>query len=82
MVLSDRVEVAGMEFRRCSLRVPSSSGEMTVGGCLSCLARVVTTSAFRCLGTETTGFSGTLIPLSFMKFGTIRLTNLLYGVRT
>ena len=73
MVLSDMVEVAGMEFRRCRLSVPSSSGEMTVGGCFSCLARVVT-SAFRCLGTETTGFSGTLVPLSFMKFGTIRRT--------
>ena len=35
---------------------------------------LVTTSAFRCLGTETTGFSGTLVPLSFMKFGTIRRT--------
>ena len=60
MVLSDMVEVAGMEFRRCRFRVPSSSGEMTVGGCLRCLARFVTTSAFRCFGTETTGLSGTL----------------------
>ena len=74
MELSDMVEVAGMEFRRCHLRVPSSSGELTVGGWFSCLARVVTTSSFRCFGTETTGFSGTLVPLSFMKFGTIRRT--------
>ena len=34
----------------------------------------MTTYAFRCLGTETTGFSGTLVPLSFMKLGTIRRT--------
>ena len=74
MVFSDMVEVAGSECRLCLLRVPNSSYDMTVGGCLSCWARVVITSAFRCLGTETTGFSGTFFPLSIMKFGTIRRT--------
>ena len=48
---------------------------MTVGGFLSCFARFETASAFRCFGTETTGLSGTFVPLGVMKFGTIRRTN-------
>ena len=75
MVLSDMVEVAGMVFRLgCRLRVPMSSGDITVGGVLSCFARLETTSAFRCFGTEINGLSGTFVPLSFTKFVTIRRT--------
>ena len=41
---------------------------------IRCFVRFATTSAFRCFGKETTGLSGTFVPLSFVKFGTIRRT--------
>ena len=62
-----------MECRLCCrLNVPMSSGAITVGGVLRCFLRLATASALRCLGTETTGFSGTFFSFSLIKFGTIR----------
>ena len=75
IVLSDIVEVPGIAFCLCfRLRVPMSSGDITVGGFFSCFVRFANTSAFRCFNRETTGLIGTFVPFSFIKFGTILRT--------
>ena len=75
IVLSKNVEVAVIEFGLClRLRVPMSSGDITVGRFFSYFVKFAITSAFKGIGTETTVLSGTFVSFIFMKFGTILRT--------
>ena len=76
-------EVAGIECRLCCfLRVPLSFGDIIVQGFFNCFLMMATTSALICFGTQTSGFSVTIVPVNFKKLGTIRRKNLICGINT